>query len=189
MPAPIPPPTSTNEFKAVQPSYFGTAGHGIIEEVVIGGIPLESSTSLQNTLIESFQNRPQPIPCLWDSILGRDFAICGRERVAWGPWQPIMFGIPSRVAHLTAKDSTNIFYKENIEQAVNGTIDWLDQNQLAGVDEFEDKLKELEGICKPIIAKMYQGNSGKGAPMCDDDERCSLRGHGKSDEGNNTSTR
>ena len=30
----------------------------------------------------------------------------------------------------------------------------------AEVDEFEDKLKELEGLCNPIISKMYQGAGG-----------------------------
>jgi len=57
--------------------------------------------------------------------------------------------------------------KAKIEDAINGAISWLDQNQLAEVDEFEDKMKELEGICNPIIAKMYQGGS---APMGADDD-------------------
>ncbi|CAK9168879.1 unnamed protein product [Ilex paraguariensis] len=47
--------------------------------------------------------------------------------------------------------------KEKIEKAVQETIEWLDRNQLAEVDELEDKLKELENICNPIISKMYQG--------------------------------
>ncbi|OIT06630.1 PREDICTED: heat shock 70 kDa protein [Nicotiana attenuata] len=47
--------------------------------------------------------------------------------------------------------------KQKIEKAVDETIDWLEGNQLAEVDEFEDKLKELENLCNPIIAKMYQG--------------------------------
>ncbi|KAG0525507.1 hypothetical protein BDA96_06G062600 [Sorghum bicolor] len=47
--------------------------------------------------------------------------------------------------------------KKKIEDAVDGAISWLDSNQLAEADEFEDKMKELEGICNPIIAKMYQG--------------------------------
>ena len=53
--------------------------------------------------------------------------------------------------------------KDKIEQAVSSTIQWLDQNQLAEVDEFEDKMKELESLCNPIIAKMYQ--SGGEMPM------------------------
>ena len=53
--------------------------------------------------------------------------------------------------------------KQKIETAVNETISWLDNNQLAEVDEFEDKQKELEGVCNPIIARMYQGAGGAGA--------------------------
>ena len=54
--------------------------------------------------------------------------------------------------------------KKKIEDAVDGAISWLDSNQLAEADEFEDKMKELEGICNPIIAKMYQGaGAGMGA--------------------------
>lgn len=53
--------------------------------------------------------------------------------------------------------------KEKLEKAVNETISWLDNNQLAEVDEFEDKQKELEGICNPIISRMYQGGAGEGA--------------------------
>ncbi|KAL2641827.1 hypothetical protein R1flu_009414 [Riccia fluitans] len=44
--------------------------------------------------------------------------------------------------------------KKRIEDAVDATIEWLDKNQLAEVDEFDDKMKELESICNPIIAKM-----------------------------------
>ncbi|KAL4328444.1 hypothetical protein HN51_026717 [Arachis hypogaea] len=56
--------------------------------------------------------------------------------------------------------------KEKIEKAVNDAIEWVEGNQLAEVDEFEDKLKELEGLCNPIISKMYQGGAGAGdVPM------------------------
>ncbi|XP_038717219.1 heat shock 70 kDa protein-like [Tripterygium wilfordii] len=34
------------------------------------------------------------------------------------------------------------------------------KNQLSEVDALEDKLKELEGICNPIIAKMFEGGGG-----------------------------
>ena len=53
--------------------------------------------------------------------------------------------------------------KETIEKAVESTIEWLDANQLAEIDELEDKLKELEGICNPIVSKMYAA-AGGGAP-------------------------
>ncbi|KAG0521321.1 hypothetical protein BDA96_08G150300 [Sorghum bicolor] len=47
--------------------------------------------------------------------------------------------------------------KKKIEDAIDAAISWLDANQLAEADEFEDKMKELESLCNPIIAKMYQG--------------------------------
>ena len=50
--------------------------------------------------------------------------------------------------------------KKKIEDAIEQAIQWLDSNQLAEADEFEDKMKELESICNPIIAKMYQGAGG-----------------------------
>jgi L1 cell adhesion molecule like protein len=57
--------------------------------------------------------------------------------------------------------------KKKIEDAIEGSIQWLEGNQLAEADEFEDKMKELEGICNPIIAKMYQGAGGE-MPMDDE---------------------
>ncbi len=46
--------------------------------------------------------------------------------------------------------------KERIEKAVDEAISWLDSNQLAEVDELEDKRKELESIAQPIMTRMYQ---------------------------------
>ena len=57
--------------------------------------------------------------------------------------------------------------KQRIEKAIDDTIQWLDGNQLAEVDEFEDKLKELEALCNPVISKMYQGG-GTAAPSSAD---------------------
>ncbi|KAK2706554.1 hypothetical protein QYM36_016549 [Artemia franciscana] len=39
----------------------------------------------------------------------------------------------------------------------NETLKWLDANQLAEKEEFEDKQKAIENIFKPIITKLYQG--------------------------------
>ena len=59
--------------------------------------------------------------------------------------------------------------KKKIEDAIDQAIQWLDANQLAEADEFEDKMKELESICNPIIAKMYQGAGGDMGGAMDDD--------------------
>ncbi|KAL0929173.1 hypothetical protein M5K25_001117 [Dendrobium thyrsiflorum] len=50
--------------------------------------------------------------------------------------------------------------KKKIEETIDKAIQWLDGNQLAEAEEFEDKMKELESVCNPIIAKMYQGGGG-----------------------------
>lgn len=42
------------------------------------------------------------------------------------------------------------------------TLSWLDSNQTADKEEFEHHQKELEGICNPIISKLYA--SAGGAP-------------------------
>mmetsp|Transcript_96 Transcript_96/g.155 ORF Transcript_96/g.155 Transcript_96/m.155 type:complete len:643 (-) Transcript_96:829-2757(-) len=53
--------------------------------------------------------------------------------------------------------------KEKIEKALHESIEWLDHNQQAEVEEFEHKLKELEDICNPIITKLYQGGGSSGS--------------------------
>ncbi|CAK0783975.1 70-kilodalton heat shock protein [Coccomyxa viridis] len=50
--------------------------------------------------------------------------------------------------------------KERIEKAVDEAIAWLDSNQLAEADEYEDKRKELEEIAQPIMTRMYQEGAG-----------------------------
>ncbi|KAK4604814.1 hypothetical protein RGQ29_013040 [Quercus rubra] len=73
--------------------------------------------------------------------------------------------------------------KEKIEKAVTDAIDWLEKNQLAEIDELEDKMKELEGLCGPIIAKMYQGGGAGDMPMGGDMPGGS-RGYGGGSTGN-----
>ncbi|KAJ6322786.1 hypothetical protein OIU77_012599 [Salix suchowensis] len=59
--------------------------------------------------------------------------------------------------------------KKKIEDAIDQAIHWLDSNQLAEADEFEDRMKDLESICNPIIAKMYQGDGAAMGGGMDDD--------------------
>merc|ERR1711939_992552 len=58
------------------------------------------------------------------------------------------------------KDKIDAADKETIEKAINDTTSWLDANQLAEKEEFEAKQKELEGVCNPIMMKVYQGAGG-----------------------------
>jgi len=52
--------------------------------------------------------------------------------------------------------------KETIRAKASEVIDWLDSNQAAEIDEFEDKKKELESVANPIMTKMYQGAAPQG---------------------------
>merc|ERR1712053_31182 len=54
--------------------------------------------------------------------------------------------------------------RNKILQSCNDAINWLDQNQMAETEEFKDKQKEVEGICNPIIARLYQGASNGSMP-------------------------
>jgi len=53
--------------------------------------------------------------------------------------------------------------KSAITDAVTDASDWLNANGDAEKDDFEDKLKEIQAICDPIISKIYQGQGGQGA--------------------------
>uniref|UniRef100_A0A1A9X5U3 Heat shock 70 kDa protein cognate 4 n=1 Tax=Glossina brevipalpis TaxID=37001 RepID=A0A1A9X5U3_9MUSC len=50
--------------------------------------------------------------------------------------------------------------RSTILDKCNETIKWLDANQLADKEEYEHRQKELEGVCNPIITKLYQAGGG-----------------------------
>ena len=61
----------------------------------------------------------------------------------------------------------NKWRRKKTEREKRGWIDWLagqDNNALAEVEEYEFKLKEVQKVCSPIMAKLHQngssGNSG-----------------------------
>merc|ERR1711937_839519 len=60
--------------------------------------------------------------------------------------------------------------KETLEEAIKEPLDWLDENDDAEVEEFEEKQKELEGIANPIMSKIYQQGGAGGAGGEEDDE-------------------
>merc|ERR1711868_137250 len=62
--------------------------------------------------------------------------------------------------------------KSTIKDAITDAQDWLNANSDAEKDDFEEKLKELQGTCDPIIKKVYQsqGGQGEGGEKADDDE-------------------
>ncbi|XP_013778668.1 heat shock 70 kDa protein cognate 4 [Limulus polyphemus] len=66
------------------------------------------------------------------------------------------FNMKSTVEDEKLKDKISEEDKKKVLDKVQEIIKWLDSNQLAEKDEFDHKQKELEGVCNPIITKLYQ---------------------------------
>lgn len=52
--------------------------------------------------------------------------------------------------------------KKMVVEKCSAVLSWLDKNTLAEKEEFEDKLKELQKDCTPIMMKLHQGGQGGG---------------------------
>merc|ERR1712126_329334 len=52
------------------------------------------------------------------------------------------------------KDKISDSDKETVTKKCDETIKWMETNQLAEVDEFQDQQKAVEGVCNPIINKL-----------------------------------
>merc|ERR1712060_108860 len=67
--------------------------------------------------------------------------------------------------------------KDTVEKALEEVNEWLDDNQEAEKEDFEEKLKEVQDACSPIISKVYResgGAPGGGGDFGGDDD---LDGH------------
>jgi heat shock protein 5 len=59
--------------------------------------------------------------------------------------------------------------KNTISEALTETQDWINSNDDADKDALTEQLKDLQRVCDPIIAKIYQSQGGQGAAG-DDEE-------------------
>jgi len=66
------------------------------------------------------------------------------------------FNMKSTIEDDKFKDKIPESDLKTISDKCQETISWLDQNQTAEVDEYKHKQKEIEGICNPIVSKLYQ---------------------------------
>jgi heat shock protein 1/8 len=60
------------------------------------------------------------------------------------------------------KDKIDAADKAKVEKAIADTQKWLDTNEHAEKDEYEAHQKEVEGICMPIMQKMYGAGGAPG---------------------------
>jgi len=84
-----------------------------------------------------------------------------RERItAKNALESYAFNMKSTVEDEKLKDKITEGDRKTILDKCAEMIRWLDSNQLADKEEFEHKQKEIEGVCTPIITKLYQSAGG-----------------------------
>jgi len=75
------------------------------------------------------------------------------------------FNMKTTIDDEKVKDKISDDDRKTIGDKCDEAIKWLDANQLAEVEEFNEKQKEVEGVCNPIITKLYQaGGMPEGMP-------------------------
>merc|ERR1711962_1427375 len=70
------------------------------------------------------------------------------------------FNMKTTIEDEKMKDKISDDDRKAINDKCDEAIKWLDANQLAEVEEFNDKQKEIEAVRNPIITKLYQGAGG-----------------------------
>merc|ERR1711944_316063 len=70
------------------------------------------------------------------------------------------FNMKSTLDDEKLKDKISPDERKIINDKCDEAIKWLDANQTAEKEEYEYKQKEIEGICNPIISKLYQQSGG-----------------------------
>lgn len=85
-----------------------------------------------------------------------------RERVsAKNGLESYCFNMKQTLEDEKVKDKIPADDVKKVIEKCDEILRWLESNQSAEKEEFEDRQKELEGICNPIITKMY---GAAGAP-------------------------
>ncbi|KNC85609.1 hsp70-like protein [Sphaeroforma arctica JP610] len=84
-----------------------------------------------------------------------------RERVAAkNGLESYAFNIKNTIEDPKLADKLSEDDKKVINDKCEEILKWLDLNQTAEKEEFEHHQKELEGICNPIMSKLYAGAEG-----------------------------
>merc|ERR1711871_217683 len=73
------------------------------------------------------------------------------------------YSIRNTIEDEKLKDKIDESDRETIQEALKETTDWLDDNQNADKEDFEEQQKSLEEKCKPIMSK-FAGGMGEDGP-------------------------
>merc|ERR1712152_35840 len=98
-----------------------------------------------------------------------------RERItAKNSLESYIFNLKSSLDTEEVKSKLASDELSSAQSALDAALKWLDANQLAEKEEFEDKQKELETMSRPLMTKIY----GQGAQSCGQQQRSSNSGSG-----------
>ncbi|XP_078073365.1 heat shock 70 kDa protein 1A [Mustelus asterias] len=90
-----------------------------------------------------------------------------RQRIAAkNSLESYAFNMKSAVEDESVRNKISEAEKKKIIEQCNQAIQWLESNQTAEKEEFEYQLKELENLCRPIIANLYQGGAAAAGGSC-----------------------
>jgi L1 cell adhesion molecule like protein len=96
-----------------------------------------------------------------EQFKGEDEAL--KEKIAAkNSLESYAYNMKSTVEDEKLKEKLSAEDKQTILDKCNEILAWLDANQSAEKDEFEHHQKELEGVCNPIITKLYQSGAAPG---------------------------
>ncbi|GJN12934.1 hypothetical protein PR202_ga31261 [Eleusine coracana subsp. coracana] len=88
-----------------------------------------------------------------------DRMVC--ERVdARNKLEAYVYNMKSTVDGGKLAEKMDVDEKDKVEEAVREANEWLDSNQEAVKEDFEEKLNELEDVCNPVISAVYQRSGG-----------------------------
>lgn len=75
------------------------------------------------------------------------------------------YTLRNTISEEKVKDKISPEDKKAIEDKVAEVLAWMEENESAEKEEYEEKQKSVEGVATPIITKMYQAGGGEGGPM------------------------
>lgn len=50
--------------------------------------------------------------------------------------------------------------KKELQDMIDETLDWMDENPEADKEDYDEKMKEVENVANPIMRQFYQGGDG-----------------------------
>lgn len=86
-----------------------------------------------------------------------------RDRIqAKNSLESYAFSMKSTMEEDKVKDKIPESDRQSVISKCQEVISWLDKNQMAEKEEFDDQQKELEKVCTPVVQKLYQAGGAPG---------------------------